>query len=311
MTRHEAPLPRVAIWHPWTDTQSSGWIRLTLDEQGVPYLYIRNEEIRDGALREKYDVILWMSRTGVAGLAHGSNTRFGPLPYTKTEDFPSHGTPDSSEDVTAGIGWEGIANLQRFLGEGGMLVTLGSGANLPIEAGFARGVSRGGGGASTPGVELRVTFTDSIHPAGYGYPLRTSAFKPGSSGFDVARWAREWVVLQWGTKKRRQDRDEAALPRIGEDPDTTGAGKEKEAGKEEGGAKKDSVRAQDDTLLISGGIRNGDALEGRPAIVDMPGPGGEGRVVMFAFDPIHRTLSRSDYRFLWNVLLNWKHLVER
>jgi hypothetical protein len=28
-------------------------------------------------------------------------------------------------------------------------------------------------------------------------------------------------------------------------------------------------------------------------------------VVAFNFDPIHRTLTRSDFRMLWNAILNW------
>jgi len=31
-------------------------------------------------------------------------------------------------------------------------------------------------------------------------------------------------------------------------------------------------------------------------------------VIAFGFNPQHRDLNRSDYRFLWNVLLNWSAL---
>jgi hypothetical protein len=31
-------------------------------------------------------------------------------------------------------------------------------------------------------------------------------------------------------------------------------------------------------------------------------------VVAFNFDPIHRTLTLSDYRLLWNIILNWNDL---
>ena len=40
-------------------------------------------------------------------------------------------------------------------------------------------------------------------------------------------------------------------------------------------------------------------------------PVGRGRVIAYNFNPMHRDLNRSDYRFLWNAILNWKHLVER
>jgi hypothetical protein len=32
--------------------------------------------------------------------------------------------------------------------------------------------------------------------------------------------------------------------------------------------------------------------------------------VAFGFDPIHRTLARSDFRLVWNALLNWNDLPE-
>jgi hypothetical protein len=49
-------------------------------------------------------------------------------------------------------------------------------------------------------------------------------------------------------------------------------------------------------------------LEGYPAILDAPL--GRGRIVAFGFDPIHRTLARSDFRLVWNTLLNWNDLPE-
>ena len=58
----------------------------------------------------------------------------------------------------------------------------------------------------------------------------------------------------------------------------------------------------------SGGIKGGSELEGKPAILDIPV--GEGRVVAFNFDPIHRTLTRSDFRMVWNAILNWNDFPE-
>jgi hypothetical protein len=61
-------------------------------------------------------------------------------------------------------------------------------------------------------------------------------------------------------------------------------------------------------MLISGGIKEPDDLEGHPAILDLPV--GEGKVIAFNFNPMHRDLNRSDYRFLWNAILNWRYLVD-
>jgi hypothetical protein len=68
------------------------------------------------------------------------------MPFKKTAQTPSHGTPAESDDITGGIGWEGLAQIQHFVEGGGLLVTLGSASMLPIEGGIIRGVRRDSGG---------------------------------------------------------------------------------------------------------------------------------------------------------------------
>ena len=52
VARHPAPMPRLAVWHTWADTQDVGWIRLTLDRQKIPYTYIRDDDIKAGGLAQ-------------------------------------------------------------------------------------------------------------------------------------------------------------------------------------------------------------------------------------------------------------------
>jgi Zinc carboxypeptidase len=293
VARHDAPLPRLAVWHTWDDTESVGWIRYTLDQQKIPFAYIRDDDIRAGQLREKYDLILFGNNyLSLQGQIHGIDKRWGPMPYTKTAAFPSHGVPDSSDDITGGIGWGGIANIAQFLEAGGMLVTLANGSALALEGGLVRGVFRAGGNVSTPGSELRVTFTQPEHPLAYGYPKTTSAFRSSYTLYDVRRADRGRVVLQWGTKLRKDDREETTTDGQGAKPDS-----------------KESSKKEEADLVVSGGAKNGDDLEGMPAIIDAQV--GRGRVIAYNFNPMHRDLNRSDYRFLWNAILNWKYLVER
>jgi Zinc carboxypeptidase len=291
--RHEAPLPRLAVWHTWDDTESVGWIRYTLDQQKIPYAYIRDDDIRAGKLRDKYDLILFGNNyLSLQGQIHGIDKRWGPMPYTKTAEFPSHGVPDPSDDITGGIGWGGVANIAQFLEEGGMLVTLANGSALALEGGLVRGVFREGSSVSTPGSELRVTFTQPEHPLAYGYAKPTSAFRSSYTLYDVRRGDRDRVVLQWGTKLRKDDREETTSDGQSAKPESKEATKKEEA-----------------DLVVSGGAKNGDDLEGMPAIIDAKV--GRGRVIAYNFNPMHRDLNRSDYRFLWNAIINWKHLVEK
>ncbi len=283
VARHEAPLPRIAVWHTWADTESVGWIRYVLDRQDIPYEYIRDDDIRAGSLREQYDVILFgHNYLDLTEQIHGIDERFGPMPYTKTAEYPSHGVPNASEDITGGIGWGGMAELERFLAEGGMLITLGEGSKLVLEGGLVRGVSATSNEAVTPGSELQTMFLQPEHPLAYGYPEIPSAFRSNYTVYDVRRADRDRVVLQWGTKPLKDERDE-----------------EEEEAEEEG---------SDDELVVSGGVKNGNDLQGHPAIIDMPA--GPGRVIAYNFNPMHRDLNRSDYRFLWNALLNWRHIID-
>ena len=38
-------------------------------------------------------------------------------------------------------------------------------------------------------------------------------------------------------------------------------------------------------------------------------PVAKGHVIAYNFNPMHRNLNRSDYRLLWNAILNWQALV--
>jgi hypothetical protein len=295
VARHESKLPRLAVWHSWADTQAVGWIRLVLDREKVPYAYIRDEDIRAGRLREKYDVIVfgdnWLN---LQGQIHGIDKKWGPLAYTKTEKTPHLGVPDASADITGGIGWTGVAKIEEFLGAGGLLVTLGNGSTLALEGGLVRDVRRRGGAFFTPGSELKVKFVRPDHPLAYGAPEVTSVFRSEFAVYDIARSERDKVVLQWGTKLRKEERED-------ESPEALAAlSKEEREAREK--AKKDEVK-----MLVSGALKGEDDLEGRPAIMDIPV--GKGRVIAFNFNPIHRDLNRSDHRFLWNALLNWSALL--
>jgi len=287
--RHESKLPRLAVWHTWADTESVGWVRYVLDREKIPYSYIRDDDIRTGRLRERFDIILFgHNYLDLKDQIQGIDRKYGPMAYTKTKDYPSHGVPDASEDITGGIGWAGMANIEKYLDAGGLLITLGTGSALALDGGLVRDVYRKSGAFFTPGSELKVKFVRPDHPLAYGYAEVTSVFRTWMPVYDIAVSGRRGVVLQWGTKARTEDRDEPG-------PE---AGKPKDA-KEQ--AKKDEVK-----MLVSGAVKGEDELEGRPAILDLPA--GRGRVLAYNFNPIHRDLNRSDYRFLWNAVLNWNAL---
>lgn len=282
VARHLLDLPRLALLQAWDDTESAGWLRMIFDDQKIPYTLIMDEDVRRGGLRQRFDVIVFPNTySSFTEIVQGMDPRHGPLAYTKTPEFPSHGTPTSSPDITGGFTWAGIGNLEQFVRTGGVLLTLGGASRLPLDGGIARDVRRAkASGVSTPGSELRARFRRPDHPIAYGYKEQTSAFREDLPLYAVRRADRGRVVLQWGTTLPRDDDEDAA-----ED---------------------ESKDEKKDTLVVSGGIKGAAEVEGKPAILDIPT--GQGRVVAFDFDPIHRYQTQSDFRLAWNVILNWNDL---
>jgi hypothetical protein len=139
---------------------------------------------------------------------------------------------------------------------------------------------------TNPGSELRARFRRTDHPLAYGYAETTSVFREGRPVYAVRRVDEGRIVLQWGTK----------LPKVDEE-DEPAAGAEDEKAKD---------KPKEPPLVVSGGITGGDELVGKPALLDVEV--GKGRVIAFDFDPIHRYQTESDFRLVWNAILNWNDL---
>jgi hypothetical protein len=301
--RHLVDLPRLAVLHNWIDTQDAGWVRYTLDRAKVPYTLINDDDLKRGNLAERFDVVLYpRTQGGLADLVHGIDPKYGPLAYTKTPEFPSQGIPDGSEDITGGMGFEGLLNLDRFVRGGGVLIALGNGGTLPVDGGIVRGVSSARLGANTPGSEVRVKVVRPEHPLAYGYEELTQVFRGNGPVFDVPKADRARVVLQFGTKKPDGEEDEgdkkagSASGIEEEDLDAPAAAP----------AAKPKAEKKDDRFVLSGLARGQEELDGKPAILDVPT--GKGRVILYGFDPLHRYLNLADFRFVYNALLNWNDL---
>jgi len=298
--RHIARAPRLGLWVPWADTDSIGWIRYSLDQRKVPYTYLRDEDIRAGNLRSRIDVLLYGHvDLELAEQIEGLPKRWSPMPFKKTLQTPSFGTPAESDDITGGIGYEGLGQIQHFIEDGGLMVTLGSGSMLALEGGLVRFVRRssggvprstaGGGGPSsaaaqnaatrTPGAHVRVTFDRPDHPIAYGYPAHTYVFRQNFPLYDVPR---RWMRMAYCTTCLDGPEDRTGVVMAWGDTESN-------------------------SFVVSGQAWGEQNLIGRPAILDMPV--GKGHVVSFNFNPVHRDMNRGDQRLLWNALLNWQAIV--
>ncbi len=291
-------LPRVALYHSWRYTQDSGWARYTLEQLGIPYTLINKDHLRRGKLDKQFDLILLPSqgRLDFKSLVHGIQRKWGPLAYTKTPRYPSHGIIDSSPDITGGMGFEGLRNLQRFVQSGGLLIALGSGGRLPADSGIARNVTLAQpAGLSNPGSHLTVKQLRPEHPTVWGYKTVTHVFRGNHPLYQVRDNDRGMVVLQYGTKTALQT--EQAADRKADIPVKNGKPKDKPQDK------------KSPPLLLSGLLKGADKLERQAAILDVPV--GKGRVLFYSWNPLHRHQNQHDFPFLTNALLFWNDFPKR
>jgi hypothetical protein len=168
-----ARLPRIAVMHTWLNTQTEGWWRMALDELQVPYDYISTQDAaRDADLRGKYDVILFgpVGRSSTRRIIDGLPMWGNPMPWKTTELTPNLGHIDSTDDVRPGLGESGVANLKRFVHDGGLLITSEDTAKFAVDVGLAPGVF------VTPTDKLKVVgsvlqakFVDRKSPIAAGY----------------------------------------------------------------------------------------------------------------------------------------------
>ena len=314
LRRHVVDLPRLAVLHTWIDTQDTGWVRYTLDQEKVPYTLIAPDDVKRGGLSERFDVILFPNSRGeFADLVQGIDPRFGPLDYVKSPEFPSLGIPDSSPDITGGMGFAGLQHLEEFVQGGGVLVTFGNAGTVAVDGGMLRRVERAAGGFNTPGSVVQAKVLQPRHPIVYGYEELPRIFRGNGPIWDVADEDRGLAVLQFGTKEVPAPEEEEKA----KEPAKAGAGAAAAAHNEievedadaqaKPAKKPEPPRSKEKRdLLVSGFVKGKDAVDGKPAILDVPV--GKGRVILFAFNPLHRYLNHADFRFAYNVILNWNDL---
>ncbi len=226
------------------------------------------------------------------------------------------------------MGLEGLAQLRRFIDQGGLFVTIAGNASVPIDFGLIDGVS------IVPARELRVrgsvvnaVVADKGSPIAYGYGDRLSVYFNQAPIFRVSTTGRTGGGAE----------DEQPAPRTSgrgsaTDPDIPQArpytpppakpelkpGEERPLTEEE----RESQRlflfpeelkprivvrfADEKELLVSGMLAGGRELANRPVVVDVPR--GKGHVVLFANNPMWRQETQGSFFLLFNAMLNFDNL---
>jgi hypothetical protein len=177
---HELDVPRIAMYSTWGSTQDVGWVRYAFDRFEIPYDLIYKERVRAGELRRDYDVIVVPSQGGSGkSLVYDLAPQDRPVAYTKTPEYQNLGMYGSSEDITGGMGLEGVLELQKFLAAGGVITTLGNATTLPTDFGLVRTInaSRPTGNFYAPRPIVQGEVTQPEHPIFYGYTEKTLPLK--------------------------------------------------------------------------------------------------------------------------------------
>jgi hypothetical protein len=326
---HAVQAARIGYVHTWLSTQEEGWWRLALDRLGIPYAYISTQTVaKTPNLRAKYDVLLFPPvgrppRQVVAGMPLWGN----PLPWLTTKLTPNLGREDATEDMRPGLGWSGLANLEAFVREGGLLVTTDDTSDLAVSSGWTRGV---GAQRSTklkaPGTVVRAKFVDPASPVAYGYGENLPVYLANGLVFSVSS------TLEG--RRRRQEPGEPQRPTgrgSADDPDVP-QGRPFLAIEEE--PKVEPWQAAPITaehlrnglnvvpvkqrprvvlrfgdakgLLVSGLLESGSEIAQHPAVIDVPMD--KGHVLLFSNNPLWRGETQGSYFLVFNAILNWDNL---
>jgi hypothetical protein len=333
---HEMAAARIAIVHTWTNTQNEGWFRIEFDRLQIPYSYISDHVLRDTPnLRDKYDVILFPPVGGSAqSLVNGTPKRGDPIPWKQSDITPNLGfSPDQTDDMRGGMELRGVLNLQRFVEDGGLFITIANIAQIPIDYGLTTGVSiQDARQLNARGSVFSATFADKKSPIAYGYgdslpvyfsqaPLLNVQGGPG--GFGGGGGGRGGGGGgAGGLEPRPSGRGSLTDPDIVQSMPQAGQRPPQRPGEEAAGegpfgpqavtppAMRPRVVLRFNTnekdLLISGMLAGASELAGKAAVVDVPV--GKGHVVMFANNPMWRHQTQGSFFLLFNAALNYNNL---
>jgi hypothetical protein len=173
---HDVAIPRLAVFSTWGSTQEVGWVRHAFDQFGVGFDLIFKERVRQGRLREAYDVIVIPSQAGSGKrLVYDIEPKSKPLAYRESERYKSLGMYGASDDITGGMGLSGVEELRKFVDEGGTLVTMGAASFFPPEFGLTRRVDAARPSAQfyAPGPIVQAEILKPESPLFFGYDGKT------------------------------------------------------------------------------------------------------------------------------------------
>jgi hypothetical protein len=327
---HELAVPRIAIVHTWINTQNEGWYRIEFDKLQVPYTYISDHVIRNTPnLREKFDVIIFPPVGGSAQtIVNGMPQRGDPIPWKGSAVTPNFAnSPDQTDDMRGGMTVKGVANLQKFIEDGGLFITIAGVSQVPIDYGITTGVSiQPAERLQARGSIYNSTFSDRKSPISYGYDAGLPIYFNQSPLFQVAAGGGGGFGGGGGGQGGGGGASRASGRGGVNDPDVIQAMPQPRPADPSNRTDPDQdlrespffvppqlrprvvmrFASDEKNLLVSGMLAGANELANRPAIVDVPV--GRGHVVMFATNPMWRHQTQGEFFLVFNAALNYDNL---
>ena len=194
---HKLAAPRVGLYKPWAASMDEGWTRWVLEQYGFDPKSLDNKTIREGKLRERYDVVVLpdvdkeVIDKGRPKREEGEMKYFAELP----------------PEYAGGLEKEGAKALKDFVENGGTIVALAGSSewvmdefNVPVRNALARVRADDFG---LPGSILRVEVTQ--HPVTWGLPPETAIFGDSALAYQTSAPGAEmerWVLASYPTDGR-------------------------------------------------------------------------------------------------------------
>jgi hypothetical protein len=323
---HPLRAPRIAMMHTWLSTQDEGWYRVGLDQLQVPYAYISTQDVsREPNLKSKYDVILFAPvGRGAQAIINGMPMYGNPLPWKKTQLTPNLGGIDETDDMRPGLGWSGLQNLQKFVKDGGLFITVDYTSEFAVNYGFTAGVTANRSQRlRAVGAILRTKTVDAASPIAYGYGDSLAMYCFNGAIYNINNGVGGRGSRQAPRATGRGTPDDPDVPQ-GRPPADIPEPPPRVEPWEAPPVMDEQLRnaiglippnqrprvvlryADSRDLFVSGLLDGGDEIAQRAAIIDVPS--GNGHVLLFSTNPFWRGQTKGSYFLVFNAIMNWDNL---
>jgi len=267
-------MPRIGLYKSYVAFMDEGWSRWLLEEYGFAPTSLFDEDVRRGDL-SNFDAIVLPHPDGNA--AFKNNVQ---------KILTGHAPGSMPDEYTGGLGLKGAFALQKFVQDGGTIVTFGDASNFAIEQ-FGLPIRNTVGGTSRdnfsiPGSLIKAT-VNTQDPLGYGMTEDVSINFVNGGAFDIL--GQEGCVADLLNQRHCREVSRGGRPIIAYDAP----------------ARFDSIVSfASEELLMSGWATGTEHIATKTAMARVPH--GQGDVIVFGFRPQFRGQPRGTYKLVFNAL---------